>query len=183
MRVRLPSFSWLATNCARGSRGGPGALRHGESVAVYCGVVDVWAADPVSPSTRFGIGSLTKSMVASALVVLEAEHVVSLDDSVAAHVPELRECQWAQTSTLRDLLANRSSVPLRAALEFGFDEHDGEDDLALSRLVEEIAAEAPSGEHWSYANAGWCVLGRAIETVTGMVREVTYARTCSLRPD
>jgi CubicO group peptidase (beta-lactamase class C family) len=56
-------------------------------------------------------------------------------------------------------------------LEFGFDEHDGDDDLALSRLVEEIAAEAPSGEHWSYANAGWCVLGRAIETVTGLVWE------------
>jgi CubicO group peptidase (beta-lactamase class C family) len=35
--------------------------------------------------------------------------------------------------------------------------------------VEEIAGEAPSGEHWSYANIGWCVLGRVIETVTGVV--------------
>ena len=125
----------------------------------------------MTASTRFGIGSLTKSMVASALVVLGAEHRLSLDDRVAAHVPELRRCSWAETATLRDLLANRSPVPLRAALEFGFDEHDGDDDRALARLVEEIAGEAPSGEHWSYANVGWCVLGRAIETVTRLVRE------------
>jgi CubicO group peptidase (beta-lactamase class C family) len=130
----------------------------------------------VTASTRFGIGSLTKSMVASALAVLDAERQLSLDDPVACHVPELRRCPWAQTATFRDLLANRSSVPLRAALEFGFDEHDGDDDGALARLVEEIAGEAPSGEHWSYANVGWCVLGRAIETVTGAVWEEAMPR-------
>jgi CubicO group peptidase (beta-lactamase class C family) len=130
----------------------------------------------VTPSTRFGIGSLTKSTVASALAVLDAEHHLSLDDPVASHVPELRRCLWAETATLRDLMANRSPIPLRAALEFGFDEHDGDDDRALARLVEEIAAEAPSGEHWSYANVGWCVLGRAIETLTGMVWEEAMPR-------
>ena len=146
-------------------------LRHGDPIAAYVGVADVRTASPVTASTRFGIGSLTKTMVASALAVLEADHQLSLDDPVAIHVPELRRCPWAEIATLRDLLANRSPVPLRAALEFGFDEHDGDDDGALARLVEEIAGEAPSGEHWSYANVGWCVLGRALETVTGVVWE------------
>ena len=54
--------------------------------------------------------------------------------------------------------------------------HGGDDDLALARLVEEVAGEAPSGEHWSYANVGWCVLGRAIETVTGVVWEEAMPR-------
>ena len=153
-----------------------GIFRHGESVAAYSGVADVRTASPVTASTRFGIGSLTKSMVASALAVLDAEHQLSLDDQVAAHVPELRRSSWAATATLRDLLANRSPVPLRAALEFGFDAHDGDDDQALARLVEEIAGEAPSGEHWSYANAGWCVLGRTIETVTGLAWEEAMPR-------
>ena len=153
-----------------------GMFRHGERVAAYSGVADVRTATPVTASTRFGIGSLTKSMVASALAVLDAEHQLSLDDQVAAHVPELRRSSWAATATLRDLLANRSPVPLRAALEFGFDAHDGDDDQALARLVEEIAGEAPSGEHWSYANAGWCVLGRTIETVTGVAWEEAMPR-------
>ena len=153
-----------------------GMLRHGEPVTAYCGVEDVRTGSPVTTSTRFGIGSLTKSMVASAVAVLDAERQLSLDDPVASHVPELRRCPWAQTATLRDLLANRSPVPLRAVLEFGFDEHDGDDDGALARLVEEVAGEAPSGDHWSYANVGWCVLGRAIETVTGVVWEDAMPR-------
>jgi CubicO group peptidase (beta-lactamase class C family) len=82
----------------------------------------------------------------------------------------------AETASLRDLLANRSPIPLRAALEFGFDEHDGDEDKALARLVEEIAGEEPSREHWSCANVGWCVLGRAIETVTGVVWEEATPR-------
>jgi len=153
-----------------------GVLLHGEPVAAYCGVADVRTASPVTPSTRFAIGSLTKSMSASALAALDAEHRLSLDDPVASHVPELRRSPWAETATVRDLLANRSPVPLRAASEFGFDAHDGDDDRALARLVEEIAREAPSGEHWSYANAGWCVLGRVIETVTGLVWEEAMPR-------
>jgi len=153
-----------------------GVLRHGQRVAAYCGVADLRTASPVTASTRFGIGSLTKLMVASALAVLDAEHQLSLDDQVASRVPELRRCPWAQTATLRDLLANRSPVPLRAALEFGFDEHNGDDDRALARLVEEVAQQAPSGEHWSYANVGWCALGRVIETVTGVVWEEAMPR-------
>jgi Beta-lactamase len=74
---------------------------------------------------------------------------------------------------------DRSPVPLRMALEFGFDEHDGDDDRALARLVAEVAEEAPSGEHWSYANVGWCVLGRVIETVTGMIWERAMPRLLS----
>ena len=151
-------------------------LRHGELVSAYCGVADMRTASPVTASTRFGIGSITKSMVASAVAVLDAEHHLSLDDRVASHVPELRQCRWAETATLRDLLANRSPVPLRASLEFGFAVHNGDDDRALARLVEELAGEAPSGGHWSYANVGWCVLGRAIETVTGMVWEEAMPR-------
>lgn len=153
-----------------------GILRHGERFAAYYGVADGQAAMPVTATTRFAIGSLTKSMVASALAILDADHRVSLDDPVAAHVPELRRCGWAESATLRDLLANRSPVPLRQALEFGFDEHPADDDRALARLVAEVAGQAPSGEHWSYANIGWCVLGRVIETVTGMVWERAMSR-------
>lgn len=143
-----------------------GVLVNGEHVVACGGVSDVRTTFAVSPATRFGIGSLTKSMVASALVVLASQHLLSLEDPVASWVPELRGCAWAESSTLRDLLANRSRVPLRADLEFGFEAHAGDDDRALARLVAAVAAEEPAGDHWSYANAGWCVLGRAIETAT-----------------
>jgi CubicO group peptidase (beta-lactamase class C family) len=144
-----------------------GLLRNGSTTTAYVGVADVRTAQPVSAATRFGIGSLTKSMVAAAVAILAAERRLSFDDPVATHVPELRRCGWAQEATLRDLMANRSPVPLLSSLEFGFDEHADGDDRALARLVAELADRAPAGRHWSYANLGWCVLGRAIETVTG----------------
>jgi CubicO group peptidase (beta-lactamase class C family) len=48
--------------------------------------------------------------------------------------------------------------------------------MALARLVGKIAGAAPAGEHWSYANVGWCVLGRVIETVEGVVWEQAMPR-------
>lgn len=153
-----------------------GLVVNGEVFTAYFGHADRAAGIPVTPTTRFGIGSLTKSMVASALAVLAADRRLAFDDPVAVHVPELRSCAWAQASSLRDLLANRSPIPLTSALEFGFDEHTGEDDQALTRLVTAVAAGMPSEAQWSYSNVGWCVLGRVIETVTGDVWDKAMPR-------
>jgi CubicO group peptidase (beta-lactamase class C family) len=94
---------------------------------------------------------------------------------VAAHVPELRAAGWAGRATLRDLLGNRSGLPLRADLEFGFERRKESSDGALARLVAD-ATGAPAGEFWSYTNLGWCVLGRVIETVTGAAWEDAMRR-------
>jgi CubicO group peptidase (beta-lactamase class C family) len=105
-------------------------------------------------------------MVATVIARLADGGQLSLDDPVAAHVPELRGSGWAQAATLRDLLANRSGLPLRAGLEFGFaGRTDG--DGALSRLTAEAAQSLAMASFWSYTNVGWCVLGRVIETATG----------------
>ena len=96
---------------------------------------------------------------------------MSLEDPVVAHVPELRGATWAERASVGDLLANRSGLPLREALEFDFAGQGDEDDDALSRFAARVAAEAPTSDLWSYTNAGWCVLGRVIETVTGEVWE------------
>jgi CubicO group peptidase (beta-lactamase class C family) len=130
-------------------------------------VADVAIGDPVTPETRFSVGSLTKSMVATVIAGLAEAGRLSLDDPVAAHVPELRGGGWAERATVRDLLANRSGLPLRAELEFGFARHQEEDDSALSRLAAEVGSGVPAGDFWSYTNVGWCVLGRVIETATG----------------
>jgi CubicO group peptidase (beta-lactamase class C family) len=77
---------------------------------------------------------------------------------------------------VRDLLANRSGLPLRSALEFGFDLHTDMDDRALSRLVAEVDTDSESSDFWSYTNVGWCLLGRVIETATGATWEDAMQR-------
>jgi CubicO group peptidase (beta-lactamase class C family) len=143
-----------------------GILREGAATTAYHGVADVTTGEPVTPETRFSVGSLTKSMVATVIARLAGTGRLSLDDPVAAKVPELRGSGWARRATLRDLLANRSGLPLRAGLEFDFDGRKDQDDGALSRLAADVAAGGPAANLWSYTNVGWCLLGRVIETVT-----------------
>ncbi len=153
-----------------------GILREGEATTAYYGVADVSGGQPVTPASLFSVGSLTKSMVATVIARLAGAGRLSLDDAVAAHLPELRGNRWAQRATLRDLLANRSRLPLRNDTEFDFAGRRDEDDGALSRLAADAAAGVPTPPLWSYTNVGWCVLGRVIETVTGMAWEVAMSR-------
>jgi CubicO group peptidase (beta-lactamase class C family) len=101
--------------------GAVGILREGLTTTAQYGVAHVRTGEPVTPETRFSVGSLTKSKVATVIARLAEAGLLALDDPVAAHVPELRANGWAQGATLRDLLANRSGIPLRSDLEFGFD--------------------------------------------------------------
>ena len=146
-----------------------GVLRDGEVTTAYCGIADMAAGEPVTADTRFAIGSLAKSMVATAVARLSADGRLGLDDPATAHVPELRSAGWAERVTLRDLLANRSRLPLRAELEFSV--FGGNEDDVLSRLAAEIATGERTAGFWSYTNVGWCLLGRAIETLTGLTWE------------
>jgi CubicO group peptidase (beta-lactamase class C family) len=153
-----------------------GVVREGSATTACYGVGDMRTGEPVTPETRFGVGSLTKSMVATVIARLAEAGRLSLDDPVAAYVPELRASGWAACTTVRDLLANRSGLPLRAGLEFGFDARRDQDDGALSRLVADAAAGVPAGSFWSYTNVGWCVLGRVIETSAGAAWEDAMRR-------
>jgi CubicO group peptidase (beta-lactamase class C family) len=107
------------------------------------------------------------------VVRLAQEGLVSLEDPVAERVPELRGADWAKRATVRDLLANRSGLPLRDELEFGFDRRK---DRNISQLATEVAAEPPAADVWSYTNVGWCVLGRVIEVATGLAWEDAMRR-------
>ena len=77
---------------------------------------------------------------------------------------------------MRDLLANRSGIPLRAGLEFDFAGRKDEDDGALSRLAADVAKCEPTVTPWSYTNVGWCLLGRVIETAAAATWEDAMRR-------
>jgi CubicO group peptidase (beta-lactamase class C family) len=146
-----------------------GVLRDGAVTAAHWGVANASTGEAVTADTRFAVGSLGKSMVATAVARLVGAGRLSLDDPAAAYVPELRGTRWAEGITLRELLANRSRIPLRADLEFSGLE--GEEDDVLSRFAAEVVRGEPTAQSWSYTNAGWCLLGRAIETLTGLTWE------------
>jgi CubicO group peptidase (beta-lactamase class C family) len=172
----------LRTHASRHSVPGAaiGILREGAATTAYCGVADVNGGEPVTPETLFSVASLTKSMVATVIARLAEAGRLSLDDPVAARVPEVRGSRWAQDATVRDLLANRSGLPLRAGSEFDSDGRTDDDDGALSRFAADVAADVgatvPAAKFWSYSNVGWCLLGRVIETATDSAWEDAMRR-------
>jgi CubicO group peptidase (beta-lactamase class C family) len=147
-----------------------GVIAGGAAEIAATGVADVSTGAPVTPETRFAPGSLVKTMVATA---------ISLEDPLARHVPELREVDWAERATLRDLLANRARVPLTSELEFTSSPDD--DDGVLSRLAAAVAAQQAAAPVWSYTNVGLCLAGRVLETAAGVVWEEAM-RTTLLEP-
>ena len=142
-----------------------GILRDGVVTTAYCGVADIGTGEPVTSETRFATGSVGKTMVATAFARLVDAGRLSWDDPVPVHVPELRGAGWAEQATVRDLLANRSRLPLRVESEFTAWPDD--DDGVLSRVAAQVASDEPTPPYWSYTNVGWSLLGRAMETLTG----------------
>ena len=152
--------------------GVPGAamvvVRDGRVVDTHVyGVADD-AGNPITPSTPFVIGSLTKSMTALAILQLVDAGKVTLDATLATSLPESGIGQAPGTSaiTIRQLLDQTS----------GFSTADGLAPLStpatsLDQRVDQLAKAtlvSPPGETYHYSNANYLVLGRVVEVASEM---------------
>ncbi|ELK41158.1 hypothetical protein D478_15459 [Brevibacillus agri BAB-2500] len=142
------------------------ALSHrGETIyAKGFGVRNLVTKEPATPSTVFGIASVTKSFTAAAIMQLAHEGKLSLDDPVGKYIPafRLRGCDASKVQ-IRHLLSHTSGVPplLRREELVRFSEH-------LDYLAEvEFAALGEPGQYFSYANDMFLLLGAIIEQVSG----------------
>ena len=71
------------------------------------------AGDPVTDSTLFGIGSLTKSLTALDVAQLVDAGTIDLDAPVVSYIPDLRLSDPAATRalTVRQVLSQSSGIP------------------------------------------------------------------------
>jgi D-alanyl-D-alanine carboxypeptidase len=138
-------------------------VRVGERVRVLTlGLADVGRAQRMKPGDRFPIMSITKSMVATAVLQLVEEQKMALDDSVEDLLPGL--LPQGRRITVEHLLSHRAGL------------HDPtDDDLPPPKDTTrdvwiDIAADHPlefaPGSEGRYSNAGYEVLGRMVEKVT-----------------
>jgi CubicO group peptidase (beta-lactamase class C family) len=95
-----------------------------ESEVVYergFGCRDAGGELPVTPDTRFGLGSVTKSFPALAIVQLEAAGKLAVADPVARWLPEFRlprpeDARFAAEITIHHFLTHSSGLPPEPAL-------------------------------------------------------------------
>ena len=94
---------------------GPGAtvmVAHGDEVVFgrEYGLESFETGVRVGPETRFNICSVSKQFSALALLKLQEQGLLSLDDTVSAHFPEYRS-PLLRRITLRQLMSHTSGIP------------------------------------------------------------------------
>jgi CubicO group peptidase (beta-lactamase class C family) len=133
----------------------PGA---GRVTGTSSGEVGARRSPAVGPEHAFRIGSITKPMVAVAVLRLEAAGVVRLEDPVGRYVPDAPGAD----ATLVQLLTHTAGLPAEPAGAW-WERAGGTAWADLTRLA---PLAAPGGQH-HYSNVGFAVLGRLLEQVHG----------------
>lgn len=125
--------------------------------------------DPKVPATtqmRYSIGSISKQFTAAAILLLQEQGKLSLDDKVSKYVPDLTR---ANEITIRQLLSHTS----------GYQDYWPQD-YVMKPMLEPITArklmdtwakiplDFEPGTKWQYSNTNYVIAGVIVEKVSGM---------------
>ncbi|GAA2840251.1 dipeptidyl aminopeptidase/acylaminoacyl peptidase [Leucobacter komagatae] len=144
-----------------------GILRLGEDPAFAShGILNVNTGVETTNDSVFQIGSITKVWTATVTMQLIDEGKLSLDTRVVDIIPEFAVADEGQAEliTIHHLLTHTNGID-------GDNYNDlGRGDDCLEKYVASLAEAPlnhPVGATFSYSNAGYALLGRIIEVVTG----------------
>jgi D-alanyl-D-alanine carboxypeptidase len=125
--------------------------------------------EPKTPATtamRYSIGSISKQFTAAAILLLQEQGKLSLDDKVAKYIPDLTR---ANEVTIRQLLSHTS----------GYQDYWPQDyvmkpmlEPTSARKIMDTWAKKPldfePGTKWQYSNTGYVIAGAIVEKVAGV---------------
>lgn len=119
-----------------------------------------------TPDTKFRLGSLTKPFTAAAILLLEQQGKLALDDHISKYIPDSPPA-WKDI-TIQQLLSNTSGLPNYTS----FPDYQEKERLPatpaslLDRFLKK-PLDFPPGSKFGYSNSGYVVLGLIIEKVSG----------------
>lgn len=122
-----------------------------------------------TPETLYLIGSVTKTITATAVMMLVDRGLIELDAPVNEYIPDFNiNSRFKETKpiTIRQLLSHHSGI--RRDI---YKNNRGQTPATLDSVVEELKddylTELP-GTTYKYSNIGYSLLGKVIENVTGV---------------
>ncbi len=129
------------------------------------GMANVELAVPVTDSTVFEIGSISKQFVSAAVMLLVQENRIGLDDPIDRYLSVLPS-EWLGV-TVRQLLNHTSGIP-------DYEEIRSYDVYRFRLTPEEVIQIAHSrpmdfapGTGWYYSNTGYFLLSMIVERIEG----------------
>lgn len=126
---------------------------------------DSGPAIPAAPDMRYSVGSVSKQFTAAAILILQEEGKLKLDDPVGKYIPGLTR---GNEVTIREVLSHTS----------GYRDYWPEDYVMTPMLQPTTAqqildawARKPldfdPGTQWQYSNTNYVIAGRIVELVSG----------------
>ncbi len=123
---------------------------------------------PITPNSIFDIGSTSKQFSTMAILLLEQDGKLKIDDDVRKYVPELRD--YGAVITIRHLLNHTSGLRdyLTLAALALYDEDDFyTDDDVLAMIARQQELNFAPGTDYLYSNSGFFLLSTIVKRVSG----------------
>ncbi len=138
------------------------------------GLADIESMRPMRDDTIFWIASMTKPVTGAAIMMLQDEGKLHVDDLVAKYIPEFASLETPSGApanlTIRHMLTHTSGLA-----EATREEH------AASRQLEDLIPhylakpmQFEPGAKWHYCQSGINTAGRIVEIASGMPVEVFF---------
>lgn len=124
------------------------------------GYSDLEAKTPATPTTRFRVGSIAKSMTAAGLMLLVERGQLDLDASVRRYVPEFPD--KGVVITTRQLAGHLGGIRHYRGTEMRLNQPFATVRAGLA-IFEHDPLEAPPGTKYIYTTYGWSLLSAAME--------------------
>jgi len=129
------------------------------------GMANVELSVPVTDSTVFEIGSISKQFASAAAMLLVQENKLRLDDPIHHYLPDLPS-EWLGV-TVRQLLTHTSGIPdyeeIRTYDVYRFRLTPEE----VIRIAHSRPMDFPPRTGWYYSNTGYFLLSMIVERIEG----------------
>ena len=141
------------------------------------GSANIGAARLADVHTRYAVGSISKQFTAAALLLLQEQSKLSLDDQVSKYFPDLTR---AGEITIRQLLSHTSGYEDFAPQDYIIPDWTKP---TTPRTILDRWAKKPlnfdPGNKWQYSNTNYVLAGEIFEKVSGQPLVPSFAKRSS----
>jgi len=129
------------------------------------GYADVEKHIPITVDTKFRTGSITKQFTASAILKLQEEGKLSVNDKLSKFIPDFNR---GDEVTIHHLLTHTSGIPdYMGKPDFDKTVAPGAKPEEIINFFKNDKLVFNPGDNWSYSNSGYFILGYIVEKVSG----------------
>jgi CubicO group peptidase (beta-lactamase class C family) len=142
-------------------------VEHGKLVlAKAYGSAKLEPRTPATASMRYGVGSISKQFTAAAMLLLQQEGKLRIDDPVGKYVPGLMR---GNEVTIRQILSHTSGYQDFWPQDYLMEpmKQDATAQSIMDRWAKQPLDFEP-GTRWQYSNTGFVLAGMIVEKVSGM---------------